>query len=64
MTDNCLLVPEKTAAEMCGISKTFLSRLRTKGDGPKHARLGSRIMYFPEDVREWLRQQVHKSSKA
>lgn len=41
-------------AERLGITKQTLSRMRTRGDGPRYSRIGNRVVYRPASVDEWL----------
>lgn len=43
------------AAELLGLSKATLCKLRHTGrGGPKYLKLGRRVVYDQRDLREWL----------
>ena len=42
------------AAEICRISMSTLSKLRMRGEGPKHVKLGRRVLYRVNDVKAWI----------
>lgn len=43
------------AARYVGISPSTLSKMRLRGEGPPHAKIGKRIVvYDKDDLAEWL----------
>lgn len=50
------------AAEIIGISKSTLAKLRVKGDGPKYLKIGKTILYRPIDIEEWLEKRTFAST--
>jgi len=48
-----ILVGERDAARMLGVSERHLSSLRREGDVP-YRRLGHRVLYSPDELREWV----------
>ncbi len=56
-----VLTPSRTAA-MCGMSTSFLARLRQSGekrrhglqDGPAFIRIGRKVMYRKSDIMTWI----------
>ena len=51
-----LLVDQRTAASMLGISVSTLRRWQREGRGPRAIRVSRLIRYRPEDLRQALRQ--------
>lgn len=47
------LDPEQAAAWL-GISKSHLTNLRVRGDGPKFCRAGRLVRYRVRDLEDWL----------
>lgn len=43
----------REAAEILGLSHRTLEKHRTYGTGPKYLKLGGRVVYRIEDLREW-----------
>ena len=49
-------------AALLHVSKQFLDIARFKGEGPAFLKLGRRVLYRKEDVRQWLKTKVrHKT---
>ena len=42
------------AADYCGLSKSYLDKLRITGGGPVFFRLGRAIVYNDRDLDEWM----------
>mgnify|MGYP001793361590 CR=1 FL=1 len=43
------------AAKYCGVSPSYLAKLRLTGKGPKFIRIGRKaVIYDPNDLDEWL----------
>jgi predicted site-specific integrase-resolvase len=59
MTDT--LMTEAAAAEYLGLSPRTLQRWRVTGQGPTYRKLGKRVAYSTEDLREYL-GRVRRSS--
>jgi predicted DNA-binding transcriptional regulator AlpA len=55
-----LSVPQ--ASSYCGVSKSYMDKLRTTGNGPTFIRLGRRIVYDTADLDSWLESGRHKST--
>jgi excisionase family DNA binding protein len=47
------LLTTQQAANLLGVSKSFLDKARVKGSGPPFHRIGSVVRYNPADVHEW-----------
>ena len=45
------------AAKAIGITGRHLRGLIAKGQGPTRVRLGTRVLFRPETIREWLRER-------
>lgn len=56
-----LLTPDEVAQRL-GISRQSLSLWRLKGFGPRFRKVGSRVMYDPRDVVEWLESRARTST--
>lgn len=56
-----LLVNEKKAAELLGVTHWFLKKRRVEGGGPKFVRVSSRcIRYRVRDLEEWAADRVRR----
>ena len=55
-----LRTPE--AARFLGLSPRTLEKHRTYGTGPTYRKLGGRIVYAPEDLRQWSDRGVRQST--
>jgi hypothetical protein len=42
------------AAEYCGVSTSYLNKLRCTGGGPAYLKLGSRIVYSTDLLDAWM----------
>lgn len=51
------VVDEKIAAEIIGVSVQWLRNNRRSPSAPPFCKIGSRIRYRPDTLREWVRQQ-------
>jgi hypothetical protein len=55
MTTNGLAVLNaEDAAEVLGLAKSTLAKLRLTGDGPVYCKLGRRVVYRRQDLETWL----------
>jgi predicted DNA-binding transcriptional regulator AlpA len=62
MNHNCVLRVAQ-AAQYCGISASYLTKLRLRGDGPAFVRLGRRAVgYRSEDLDQWLASRLVRST--
>ena len=54
------------AAEYLSVSESFLNKARISGTGPAYAKLGSRVVYRPEALDEWVisRERMNTSQEA
>jgi excisionase family DNA binding protein len=57
----CLAMRPREAAKALGISERLLWEWTNQGVVP-HVRLGKRIVYPVDSLREWLRQQAQKNA--
>jgi len=57
-----LLLNETQVADQLAISPRTLQMWRYKGGGPRYLKIGAAVRYRPEDVEDWLEQQVRVSS--
>jgi predicted DNA-binding transcriptional regulator AlpA len=47
-----LRTPE--AAQYCGVSASFLNKLRVTGTGPRFSKISNIVLYDPAALDEWL----------
>jgi hypothetical protein len=58
-----ILVDEREAADLIGLTPRFLQVRRQTGDGPPYCRVSSRcIRYRPEDLRAWAAERLRIST--
>jgi predicted DNA-binding transcriptional regulator AlpA len=58
-----LLLTEKEAAEMIGLTPRFLQNRRTRGDSPRFVRISARcVRYRASDIVEWAEQRLHSNT--
>lgn len=50
------------AAERIGLSGVTLERYRTRGGGPRYAKIGKRVVYRDDDVDEWVAGRLIRST--
>ena len=49
------LLTEREAAELLGLTRSFMQARRVRGDGPKFVRISSRcIRYDIQDLKAWI----------
>ncbi|WP_265562802.1 helix-turn-helix transcriptional regulator [Sphingomicrobium arenosum] len=56
------LLDTAVASEMMGVSKSYLSKLRVTGGGPRYVKIGRRVAYRSEDLQEWLISCIRAST--
>ena len=60
-------VNETRVAQITGMSRVWLSRARSEGVGPRHFKIGRRVVYKLSDVTHWIESgqsaKDHLSSK-
>lgn len=49
----CQFVSTSLAAEILGLSRRTLEKMRVQGRGPVYCKLGSRVSYSIEDLTAW-----------
>jgi predicted DNA-binding transcriptional regulator AlpA len=52
----------REAAELTGLSVSYLNKLRVTGMGPRFRKLGRAVAYDPADVQEWLDRHSRAST--
>ena len=57
-----LLLDQKTAAKLLGLSVRTLERHRVAGTGPRFARLGRLVRYRESDLIEWINSNLRNST--
>jgi len=50
------------AASYLGVSKSWLTKLRCVGGGPRFAKLGRRVVYQDSDLDKWLAEYTVAST--
>ena len=50
------------AAQLLGLSRKTLEKLRVTGDGPAFHKFGRRCLYDPEDLMGWARSRRRAST--
>ena len=56
------LLDTNSAARRMGMSKSFLDKMRVRGDGPKYLKVGNRVRYRHEDITQWLKGRLLSST--
>jgi predicted DNA-binding transcriptional regulator AlpA len=56
------LLDTNSASRFMGMSKSFLDKLRVRGDGPPYCKVGNRVRYRQRDVATWLEGRLHRST--
>jgi hypothetical protein len=59
-----IAIDEQAASALIGVPVSSLQKMRMRGDGPPYAKLGNRVRYQPESLREWIGGHVVKSTSA
>jgi predicted DNA-binding transcriptional regulator AlpA len=63
MTDlRPIVVDEVAAASFVGMSVSSLQKSRVRGDGPRFAKLGSRVRYRVQDLEQYVADRVVTST--
>lgn len=57
-----IVIDEKKAAELTGISVSSLRKLRVTGGGPKFAKLGQRVRYRVSDLEDYISARIVSST--
>lgn len=56
------LFDTRAASRLLGVSKSFLDKKRVAGGGPLFCKVGSRVLYDPEDLQQWLVERRYAST--
>jgi len=56
------LLPPEVVAELTGLTRSRLAKLRMSGDGPRYVKLGKAIRYRRSAVEAWLSQLERRST--
>jgi predicted DNA-binding transcriptional regulator AlpA len=51
-----------SASRLMGVSKSFLDKLRVRGEGPQYCKVGNRVRYRHKDISHWLDGRLHRST--
>lgn len=63
MTDTPIrFVDTKRAAEILGVSKSYLDHSRIAGNGPKFCKFGRVVRYAVSDLAEWANDRARVST--
>jgi predicted DNA-binding transcriptional regulator AlpA len=52
----------REAADLSGLSKSTLDKMRVFGGGPPYLKIGRRVVYDPVDLDQWLASHRRKST--
>jgi predicted DNA-binding transcriptional regulator AlpA len=64
-TNGPAVLSAKGAAEVLGLAKSTLAKLRLRGEGPVYCKLGRRVVYRRQDLETWLDSRTaHDTSDA
>jgi hypothetical protein len=44
-----------------GVPRGSLANMRSRGEGPRFYKRGRRVVYFVEDIENWLRSEPHQT---
>jgi predicted DNA-binding transcriptional regulator AlpA len=56
------MLPAREAADLSGLSKSTLDKMRVFGGGPPYLKIGRRVVYDPADLDQWLVSHRRKST--
>ena len=56
-----LLTPVQVASR-CGLAVSTLAKMRLRGDGPPHLKIGAAVRYREDDMETWLEAQPRRRS--
>ena len=57
------LLSRRDVEERFGISKRFLEKVASSGEGPKFVRIGRSVRYSVKEVRAWIEQNTVQGDK-
>lgn len=57
-----IVVDEKRASEIIGVSVPSLQKMRVAGTGPAYAKLGNRVRYRVADLEAYVAERVIRST--
>jgi len=61
-SENPIVIGADKVAELLGLSKSTLAKMRLSGNGPVYSKLGRRVVYRPEDVDAWIASRRFRST--
>ncbi|MAZ17622.1 MAG: excisionase [Ahrensia sp.] len=56
------LISTREAAEVLGVSSSYLAKSRLTGEGPRFIKIGARVLYRPSDLDAWLSERSRSST--
>ena len=56
------MLPAREAADLSGLSKSTLDKMRVFGGGPPYLKIGRRVVYDPADLDQWLVSHRRRST--
>ena len=56
------LLATAAAAQILGVSESFLAKARMRGTGPRYRKLGRTVRYLQPDSDQWLRSCCRSST--
>lgn len=57
------LLSTTEAADLLGLSCSYLNRLRMTGGGPPFVKIGTRVAYDPTDLAAWVEGQKRQDTR-
>ena len=57
-----MLLTTKEAARLLGLAPKTLENLRSRGGGPRYAKIGNRVRYRPADLDDWISERMRAST--
>lgn len=62
VVQNPLVLSASEAANMLGLSKSTLAKMRLAGNGPAYSKLGRRVVYKVSSLEAWIESNKHNST--
>jgi len=61
---SCAWLRTEAAAKRCGLSASFLEKMRFANEGPPFSRVGKAVLYGVSDLDSWLLSLRHDGEAA
>ncbi len=62
VNSNARMLRVVDAAQLLGVSASYLNKLRQQGGGPTYRKLGHSVVYHPDDLQAWLETKRRTST--